>query len=168
MTHTTMVALTALVLLGCDHGLDEAHAGHGAGGTEAHAAAHAHGTSEDEPPPLAAGENAVQAEMRLLSAALANAARTFAEPDLTPIAAELHAVHAARARTAAAIESGAYRPPAGAGRIERFLELDAAFHAELEGLVEASLANDRPRAGAALGRVVTACEGCHAEFRRAD
>ena len=144
----------AVAIAGCGHH-DEPAGAHAA-------AAHEHA----EPAPLAPGENAVQAEMRLLTTALANATRTFAEPDLTPIAHELHAVHAARERTDQAIESGEYHPPAGADRMERFHELDAAFHVELEALVEASLANDRPAAGAALGRVVTQCEGCHAEFRR--
>ena len=161
----------ALALLGCGHHDDESAAHEGeaheaeAHEAEAHGGAHDHAAGA-EPAPLAPGENAVQAEMRLLTTALATAPRIFAEPDLSPLAHELHTVHAARERTDLAIESGAYHPPAGADHMDRFLELDAAFHADLEDLAQASLANDRPRAGAALGRVVSGCEGCHSVFRR--
>lgn len=136
-------------------------------------APHAHAAGPGEPSAVsrpheeaATTSNPVQAEMRALTAALAASVTAFGDADLTPIAHELHAVHAARERTAAAIEAGAYRPPAGADRMPRFLELDAAFHTELEQLAEAARAGERARAGAALGRALASCEGCHAEFRR--
>ena len=55
---------------------------------------------------------------------------------------------------------------ADADKIDRFRELDEAFHHDLEQIVLASRANDVERTAEAVGKALTACNGCHAEFRQ--
>lgn len=117
------------------------------------------------PPTEAAPLNPVQHEMLLLTAALQNALAGVGRGDVSGIRHELHRVHGAKDATSAAIASGAYRPPRGADRIERFVELDEAFHQHLARMVGASKRNDVAAAAAALAAAVEGCQGCHAEFR---
>ncbi|MBN1204651.1 MAG: cytochrome c [Myxococcaceae bacterium] len=144
-----MAAIGAIAALGFHFG--SAHSGHGA---------------EHKPAVAAApGSNAVRDEMRLLERALGGGAAHFASGDLRPIEHALHEVHAARERTTEAIRSGGYRPPRNGDQLERFLELDKDFHTQLEALAGAAARNDPKEAGAALGRVMQGCQGCHAEYR---
>lgn len=184
-TARTLVALgLALAFVGCDHtehgttepAHDHAASEHAASEHAAHDhapapdhAAHdhaAHGAGEGSPPlPDTPDPNPVQAEMRLLTAALEGAVRGIGVGDVRGVQHDLHRVHAAREATEAALHAGSYRPPSHADQLERFVELDEAFHAELEALVAASARNDVPATAEALGRVTSRCEGCHAEFR---
>lgn len=119
------------------------------------------------PPPAAPDQNPVRHEMLLLTAALSNALAGIGRGDVTGIRHDLHRVHTAKDATGAAIAGGGYRPPRGADRIERFVELDEAFHEHLARMVAASQRNDVPAAAAALAAAVADCHGCHAEFRDA-
>ena len=109
--------------------------------------------------------NAVQVEMQLLTVALESAVRGVGVGDVRPVEHALHQVHVAREATAAALASGSYRPKRNADRLADFEALDTAFHAHLESLVTASRANDIPRTVEALGAALSACQGCHSQFR---
>lgn len=104
--------------------------------------------------------------MRLLTAALETAVRGIGAGDVRPVEHALHQVHAAKEATGAALRSGAYRLPRNPDRVQRFSELDEAFHGGLERLVEASQRNDVAATADALGVVMRGCQGCHGEFRR--
>lgn len=131
-------------------------------------AAGCHDHSDHSPPPAPRGPaaNPVQAEMRLLTAALETAVRGIGAGDVRPVEHALHRVHAAKEATGAALRSGAYRLPRNPDRVQRFGELDEAFHGGLERLVEASQRNDVAATADALGVVLRGCQGCHGEFRR--
>ncbi len=109
--------------------------------------------------------NPVQAEMRLLSSALATAPASFAAGDLRPFEHQLHAVHAAKEKTEEALHHGTYRLPKNADKLERFAELDRDFHAALEKLAAHAAKNELAAAATAYGAVLGACNGCHTEFR---
>lgn len=113
----------------------------------------------------AAAQNPVQHEMLLLTAALSNALSGIGRGDVSGIRHDLHRVHTAKDATSASIRDGGYKPPRGADQLERFVELDEAFHKHLERLVAASRKNDVPAAAEALADAVRGCHGCHAEFR---
>lgn len=130
---------------------------------------HGHSGHSGAAPPLpsaTAPANPVQHEMQLLTGALERAVRAIGLGDVRGIAHDLHQVHTAKEATDAAIREGKYRPPKNPERVDRFRELDAAFHGHLEGLVKASNANDVSAAAAALASTMQGCQGCHAEFRR--
>jgi cytochrome c556 len=131
-------------------------------------AAGCHDHSDHAPPPAPRGPaaNPVQAEMRLLSAALETAVRGIGTGDVRAVEHELHRVHAAKEATEAALHGGAYRLPRNPDRVDRFRELDEAFHGGLERLVEASHRNDVAATADAVGGVLRGCQGCHGEFRR--
>jgi hypothetical protein len=145
-----------------DHAAAADHAAHDHAAPAAHDHAAGQGTPELPETPAA---NPVQAEMRLLTAALEGTVRGIGLGDVRGVQHDLHRVHAARAQTEAALHDGRYRPPSHADQLERFVELDEAFHAELETLAAASARNDVPATAEALGRVTSRCQGCHAEFR---
>ena len=155
-------ALLLLGAAGCDHGAGDA--GHEAHATDPHATAHEApaGTSKTPGPPA----NVVQAEMRLLEAALLTAVRGVGAQDVREVEHALHRVHAATERTRAALAEGRYHPPKNGDALDQFRALDLAFHEQLEPLVEASHANDVARTAEALGGVLRSCTPCHAEFRR--
>jgi cytochrome c556 len=117
------------------------------------------------PAPSAPPANPVQAEMRLLSATLQSAVRGIGAGDVRSVEHELHRLHAAKETTEAAIRSGSYRLPRNPDRVDRFRELDEAFHGGLGALVQASRRNDVAATAEALGVVLRGCQGCHSEFR---
>lgn len=130
---------------GLEHDHHAQHVGHGA-------------------PPPADGANPVQGEMRVLTEALATAPASFGAGDIRPLEHRLHAVHAAKEKTVAAIANGSYRPPRNAGDLARFEQLDREFHATLEALAEHAANNELAPAARAYGQVLAACNGCHSEF----
>lgn len=152
--HVAAIALIATA--GCAAGAKPHVAGHEDHARESHAghAAPAH----------AEGANPVQIEMHLLTEALSTAPASFAAGDLRPLEHRLHAVHAAKEKTGAAIANGSYRPPKNAGALARFEELDRTFHAILEKLAEHAAKNEIVPAAGAYGQVLAACNGCHTEF----
>ncbi len=103
--------------------------------------------------------------MRLLTAALGSAVSGIGVGDVREVEHQLHRLHAAKAATDAALESGAYHLPKNADQVARFRELDAAFHEGLERLVDATHRNDLPATADAVGVVLHGCPGCHTEFR---
>lgn len=107
----------------------------------------------------------MQQEMQLLTTALESAVRGIGNRDVRSVEHALHEVHGAKEATAKALADGSYRPPKNPDALDRFAELDEAFHAELVKLVEASRTNDVSATAQALGGVLDRCEGCHAEFR---
>jgi len=113
-----------------------------------------------------AGANALQNEMRLLTTALEATVRGIGAGDVRAAEHELHGVHAAKDATEAAIHGGSYRLAKNPERLDRFHELDEAFHRDLEALANASHRNDVAATAEALGVVMRGCHGCHAEFRR--
>lgn len=113
----------------------------------------------------APAESPVRVEMQLLTAAIEAAVRSIGMGDVREIPHALHRVHEAKQATAAALETGSYRPPKNGDRIERFRALDEAFHRDLERIVVASRVNDVARTAEAVGNALTACNGCHVEFR---
>ena len=116
-------------------------------------------------PAPAPAANAVQSEMRLLTATLESAVRGIGAGDVRAVEHEVHRLHAAKEATDAALESGAYRLPKNPEGIARFRELDSAFHGGLGRLVDASRRNDVPATAEAVGVVLSGCQGCHSEFR---
>jgi hypothetical protein len=130
------------------------------------------GRSEPAAPPPAAGlpdcatltgDNAVQAEMRMLECAMQRAVAAIARDDLAAIPAAIHVVHGAKQRTHQALESGAYKP--AGGDLAAFVAMDETFHRTLETLVEAANARDHAATATALGASLAQCQGCHATFR---
>ncbi|MCE9574287.1 MAG: cytochrome c [Deltaproteobacteria bacterium] len=110
--------------------------------------------------------NAVQAEMRLLHAAMQAALSGVAYGDVRAVPEALEAVDRAKAATEAALESGQYTLARGGDRLARFRELDESFHGQLEALVTAARQNDVAATATALGVAMQACQACHAEFRK--
>jgi cytochrome c556 len=109
------------------------------------------------------GKNAVQTEMRRLECALEQVVVAIGRDDLAAVPAAIEVVHAARQDTERALESGAWKPPKG--DLSVFVSLDETFHRELEAMVEAASAGDHAARGAALGRALGQCQGCHSTFR---
>jgi hypothetical protein len=128
--------------------------------------AHAAHKEEAPAPTTAATGNPVQQEMKLLTAALEAAVRSVGLGDVRGVEHELHRVHAAKQATEAALRDGRYRTPLNPERLDRFHELDEAFHHQLERLVEVSRSNDVQGTAKALGEILLSCQGCHQEFRR--
>lgn len=149
------VTLGFVALTGCH---ERSHGEH-AQGTHAH-------REEGPAPSVAETGNPVQQEMKLLTTALEGAVRSVGVGDVRGVEHELHRVHAAKQATEAALRDGRYRTPRNPERLERFHELDEAFHQKLEGLVEVSRSNDVQGTAKALGEILQACQGCHQEFRR--
>jgi hypothetical protein len=116
----------------------------------------------DAAPP---GTNAVQAEMRLLHEAMRDSVTAIAFGRPAEIPERLHPVHAARERTEAALESGAYRLPKNADRLDAFRALDESFHDQLEKLVATAGSNDVEATASQLGVLIGTCNGCHVQFR---
>lgn len=116
------------------------------------------------PAPASAGPNAVQQEMRLLTAAMNTIVLAIANNDLQAIPPALHRVHGAREQTEQAIHSGAYRLK-DPSRLQAFLEEDEAFHDELVKLLRASRANDLEAATRQVGVIMNGCTSCHVKFR---
>lgn len=104
--------------------------------------------------------------MQLLASAMEVAVRAIGLGDVRAVPHALHRVHKARAVTEAALEAGSYQPPKNGDQLTRFIELDTAFHTELERIVRSSRQNDVPATAEAVGKALVACHGCHAEFRR--
>lgn len=152
-------AIALVVTAGCAAGAQQ----HGSGsGPEAHAGHQGHAGHAE--PPNDEGANPVQREMRLLTEALSTAPASFGAGDLRPLEHRLHAVHAAKEKTAAAIANGSYRPPKNPGELARFEALDREFHEVLERLAEHSAKSEIAPAARAYGQVLAACNGCHSEF----
>lgn len=150
----TITALLVLCLSACGTKTDSASE------SDQQHAEHGSGASHPDP-----SGNVVQQEMQLLTAALESAVRGIGTGDVRPLEHELHRVHAAKQATEAAIADGSYKPPKNPDALDRFTELDEAFHDELRKLVAASRANDLSATADALGGVLRSCEGCHSEFR---
>lgn len=123
--------------------------------------------SQHAPPAAPSGPpaNPVQAEMRMLSATLQSAVRGIGAGDVRSVEHDLHRLHAAKEATEAAIRNGSYRLPRNPDRVDRFRELDEAFHGGLGALVQSSRRNDVGATAEALGVVLRGCQGCHSEFR---
>ena len=117
--------------------------------------------------PAAVAANPVQAEMRLLTAAMQVAVQAIGLGDVREVGHALHQVHEAKQATAAALAGGSYRTPKNGDQVERFRELDEAFHQHLARIVVASRTNDIDQTAQAVGKALAACNGCHAEFRPA-
>lgn len=117
------------------------------------------------PAPSAAPANAVQNEMRLLTAALQTALQGIGTGDVRGLPHALHAVHAAKEATGDAIAAGKYRLPKNPEGLSRFRELDEGFHHQLERLVDASTRNDVGASAEAFAGLLPSCVQCHAEFR---
>jgi len=135
----------------------------------AHGSATVQGSADEHAPAevhdAAAPGNPVQNEMRLLTSLLEASIRGIGARDVRPIEHELHRLHAAKEATEAALHDGSYRLPKSPDQLAAFAALDEAFHKDLEGLAEASHANDVPRAAEAVGAILRGCQGCHATFR---
>ena len=142
----TRTLLLALTLVGCERDQPTTAAPAGS----AHVAA-------------AAG-NAVQTEMRMLTATLEATVRAIGARDVRPIEHELHRLHAAKEATTAALRDGSYKLPINAAQVDAFVAMDEAFHEHLGALVSASRANDVARAAERWSRI-SGCEGCHVAFR---
>ena len=117
-------------------------------------------------PPAAAGVNPVQHEMRLLQDAMRDTVTAIAAGDVKAVPHALHKVHAANDATAAALKSGAYKPPKNGDALSKFESMDQAFHHELEAMVEASAKGDVTSTALAFGKAMSSCNGCHTEFRK--
>lgn len=108
----------------------------------------------------------VKNEMHLLTAALQTAVASIGAGDVLAVEQELRRVDEAKEATESAIHEGRYRPPKNGDKLDRFRELDEAFHGDLERLADASRRNDVPATASALGVVLQRCDGCHGEFRQ--
>lgn len=166
-TASLLVAFALTSTLGCKQ-RDEARAP-APGSATAQGSSAPHGATEAHRPSEAvdalAPGNPVQNEMRLLTSILQATVGGIGARDVRPIEHELHRLHAAKEATEAALHDGSYRLPKNPDQLAAFAALDEAFHKDLEALVEASHANDVPRAVDALGAILHGCEGCHATFR---
>jgi cytochrome c556 len=117
------------------------------------------------PGALAAPQNPVQAEMRLLHEATRDWVTAIAQNQLAAIPTGISRVHAARMVTEQALATGEYRPPKAGADLEQFKKQDEAFHDELVKLLRAAKANDLVAATRQLGTVLEGCTSCHAKFR---
>lgn len=114
---------------------------------------------------LAVERNVVQTEMQLLTTVLENAVRGVGDGDVSHIADALHELDEAKHATEAALEDGSYVLSRNNDQLSTFLAMDGAFHGQLEGMIDASRANDVPAMAIAIGDTLNACYSCHALFR---
>ena len=110
--------------------------------------------------------NPVQREMRLLHAAMQATLTGIAYGDVRAVPEAFEAIDRAKEATEAALASGAYVPARNGDRLDRFRELDEAFHPQLERIVEAARRGDVPATAEAMGAALRGCDPCHQEFRR--
>ncbi len=123
------------------------------------------GCDEHVPAAPPSGANPVQNEMRLLHEAARDWVTAVSYNTLETIPKSVERIHAARALTEAALETGQYKPPRNGAALDEFKRTDEAFHGELVKLVEASNAKDLQRSTHQLGVVLDSCTGCHQKFR---
>ncbi|MBK7859761.1 MAG: cytochrome c [Archangiaceae bacterium] len=109
-------------------------------------------------------QNPVVAEMALLHEAVVVTLVGIETGNVDAVPAAFHKVHEAKAETARALDSGAWKPKAGT-TVATFKKQDEAFHHELEKLVKAAAKKDVPATAKQLGVVITGCPACHAKFR---
>lgn len=150
MKRIALAAVLSLVLLS-GNAMAQAKAGH-----DQHVEAAAH---------LPPGVNAVQNEMRELSAAMNEIMLAVANNNLKAIPESIHRVHAARQLTEEAIASGRYKLPKNSDKMAAFIKEDDAFHEELVALVKASKTNDLNAATKQVGRLMNGCTSCHTQYR---
>jgi len=124
---------------------------------------HGHGAPGATKPPE--GLNPVQHEMRLLHEALRDTVSAVANGNVSTVPDSIHRVHGAKEATSRALKEGAYAPPKNPKEVQRFSEMDEAFHGDLVKLVVAAESGDVPATGRALGQVMSGCHGCHEHFR---
>jgi len=108
--------------------------------------------------------NAVQAEMVLLHEAILVTLVGIETGNVEAVPAAFHKVHAAKAVTEQALDSGAWKPKAGT-TVAAFKKQDQTFHQELEKLVKAAAKKDVPATAKQLGAVITGCPACHTKFK---
>jgi len=164
MSSRLAAVLVVVLAVGCRDKARDAEPAHEHGSASApvvgSAATPAAAPADAGPPP-----NVVQTEMRMLTEILQHTVRGIGVGDVRPIEHELHALHAAKEATEAAVKSGAYKLPKNPEGVAGFQQMDEAFHEQLGALVTASSKNEVPAAAEALGNLVKACAGCHAAFR---
>ena len=114
---------------------------------------------------LPEGVNAVQFEMRLLTAAMQNIIQLIADDRFEEIPDQIRQVHPSYELTHSAIRSGLYRPPINGDRIDAFVEADDIFHDELRALVRAARSRDREGVTSQMGQLTAGCVSCHSDFR---
>jgi cytochrome c556 len=110
--------------------------------------------------------NPVQHEMQLLDTAMHAMLTGIARGDVRAARAAFEDVDRAKQATEAALESGRYVLARNGNRLAHFRELDEAFHADVEKMLEVAARNDVPATAEAFASVVRRCESCHAEFRK--
>lgn len=161
MTRLIVLLLSSLLpALGCSR---EAHVQEPAAGVETDEAVQTSASAPSETP--APAPNVVQAEMQMLTTVMEDAVRAVGNGDVSQIGRALHALHAAKASTEAAVKNGSYAPPRNGDRISTFLAMDDDFHDLLRAMVAASRTNDVPAMAQAVGETIKACHSCHALFR---
>lgn len=109
------------------------------------------------------GSNAVQNEMRLLDHAVHASMTAATLGDVSIVPGLFHRVHQARALTDQALAAGTWKP--ARGDLDAFKRQDAAFHAQIETVVHAAVANDRTGVIDGLSRLLPNCIACHEAHR---
>ena len=103
--------------------------------------------------------------MRLLHEVLRDSVTAIAMGSIESIPERLHSIDRARELTDKAIETGAYKLPKNADKLDEFHALDEAFHHELETLGATAKSKNQTATATQLGVVLGECGGCHDRFR---
>lgn len=140
-------------------GLGVFHAtGHGGAGHDAHGAHPA-----APPPPVT--DSPLRDEMADLQVAFDALNRAVILGETAGVTEAFHKVHARKQATAAALQSGALRPPKNGDDVAGFIAQDEAFHALIEATVQAADRGDLPALSERADALRDGCVACHTRYR---
>jgi len=150
--NTIFAVITALSVLGLPMLPSVSTAGH-----DRHS--HSHGET-------AAGPNPLVSEMIILDRVFQQVVSAVALGNGAKVENALEAMHGTMEKTHEGVHEGTVRIPKNASREKEFVEMDKAFHANLERLADAGQKNDQARMLSLTKTLLEGCVNCHREFRK--
>jgi cytochrome c556 len=113
-----------------------------------------------------AGANPLIEEMIVLDNAFREVVSAVAMGDGERVYEALHAMHGTMEKTHKGIHEGEVKIPKNADRETEFMQMDIAFHEDIEGLAEAGKKKDQQKMLALTKKLLDGCVDCHRDFRK--